>query len=131
MRAEAALERSETSYRAIFESAEDCIFVHDWDTGAIVDVNPTACRTYGWSREEMLRLDVGDVQLERTALHASTRHWPTSRRPSAGEVVRFEWHRRNRDGSLHWDEVMLKAADNRRPAARPRLHPRDQRPQAR
>ena len=25
-------------------------------------------------------------------------------------MVRFEWHRRNRDGSLHWDEVMLKAA---------------------
>ena len=23
---------------------------------------------------------------------------------------RFEWHRRNRDGSLHWDEVCLKRA---------------------
>ena len=28
-----------------------------------------------------------------------------------GEAVAFEWHRRNRDGSLHWDEVYLKAAE--------------------
>jgi PAS domain S-box-containing protein len=27
-----------------------------------------------------------------------------------GGPVRFEWRRRNRDGSLHWDEVCLKAA---------------------
>ena len=28
----------------------------------------------------------------------------------SGKPVRFEWHRRNRDGSLHWDEVVLKKA---------------------
>ena len=61
VRAEAALVQSETSYRAIFESAEDSIFVHDWDTGAIVDVNSTACRTYGWPREELLKVSIGDV----------------------------------------------------------------------
>jgi PAS domain S-box-containing protein len=109
VRAEAALAASETSYRAIFESAEDAIFVHDWDTGAIVDVNPTACRVFGWSRDEMLKLDVEEFSsnvapyTRETALH----YLDAARR---GQVVRFEWHRRNRDGSLHWDEAMLKAA---------------------
>jgi len=109
LRAEAALADSETSYRAIFESAEDAIFVHDWDTGAIVDVNPTACRVYGWPRDEMLKLEVEQFSsnvppyTRDTALH----YLDTARR---GQVVRFEWHRRSRDGSLHWDEVMLKAA---------------------
>jgi len=109
LRAEAALAVSETSYRAIFESAEDAIFVRDWDNGAIVDVNPTACRVYGWPRDEMLKLEVEQFSsnvapyTRDTAFH----YLDAARR---GQVVRFEWHRRNRDGSLHWDEVMLKAA---------------------
>jgi len=109
LRAEAALADSESSYRAIFESAEDAIFVHDWDTGEIVDVNPTACRLFGWPRDEMLKLGVEQFSsnvppyTRDTALH----YLDTAR---SGQVVRFEWHRRNRDDSLHWDEVMLKAA---------------------
>ena len=73
VRAEAALAASETSYRAIFESAEDAIFVHDWDTGAIVDVNPTACRVFGWSRDEMLKLDVEDFSSNVAAVHPRDR----------------------------------------------------------
>src|SRR5581483_10037943 len=51
----------EASYKAIFEAAEDAIFVHDWDSGALVDVNPKACAVYGYSAEELKRLTVGDV----------------------------------------------------------------------
>ena len=39
MRAAEALRVSEASYRAIFDAAEDAIFVNDFNTGAIVDVN--------------------------------------------------------------------------------------------
>src|SRR5690606_14900388 len=42
---EEALAASEANYRAIFEAAEDAIFIHDYDTGRIVDVNPKACST--------------------------------------------------------------------------------------
>jgi len=49
--AAAALRASEANYREIFEASEDSIFVHDWETGAIVDVNPRACETYGYTRE--------------------------------------------------------------------------------
>ena len=52
-RAEDALRTSEASYRAMFDASEDAILVHDWDTGAIVDVNPKACRAYGYTAEEM------------------------------------------------------------------------------
>jgi PAS domain-containing protein len=40
--AERALRDSEASYRAIFEASEDAIFIHDWDSGAILDVSPKA-----------------------------------------------------------------------------------------
>ncbi|MET0209036.1 MAG: PAS domain S-box protein, partial [Burkholderiaceae bacterium] len=60
-RADEALRLSEASYRAIFDAAEDAIFVHDIETAAIVDVNARACADFGYSRDELLRLTIGDL----------------------------------------------------------------------
>ena len=54
-RVEAALRQSEEQYRRIFESAADSFFVADLE-GRIVEANPAACRTYGYSHEEITRL---------------------------------------------------------------------------
>ena len=108
-RAEHALRESEASYRAIFEAAEDAIFVHDWDTGAIVDVNPKACESFGYSHEEMCGISVGQIS---SGVPPFTEEEAGRRVGEAklGRTVQFEWHRRNKDGSLHWDEVRLKSA---------------------
>jgi len=109
MQGEAALKASELSYRGIFEASDDAIFVHDWNTGAIVDVNPRACETYGWSYEEMLEVSLDDMSSgvpPYTADEALRLIEEAKRKGSA----RAEWHRRNKDGSLHWDDVLLKSA---------------------
>jgi PAS domain-containing protein len=54
LRADETLRMSEESYRTIFESIEDGVVVHDWDSGALVDVNPKACETSGFRREDVL-----------------------------------------------------------------------------
>ncbi|BAU50180.1 histidine kinase [Sulfurifustis variabilis] len=112
VRAAAELERmySEASYRSIFEASEDAIFVHDWDTGAIVDVNPKACAAYGYSYDEMRRINVGDLSSGEPpyTLEEAGRLFEKVKR---GEPQRIEWHRRNKDGSLHWDEVYIRAAE--------------------
>jgi len=105
-RTEAALRASETSYRAIFENAEDAIFVHDLDTGAIVDVNWKACQTYGYSRDEMLVIDVAELG-SGIPPYTGDRVACYLKMARQGIPQRFEWHRRNKDGSLHWDEVTL------------------------
>jgi PAS domain S-box-containing protein len=110
MRAEAALSASEASYRAIFEASEDAILLHDWDTGAFVDANPKACRTYGYSVEEFRGLTVNEVSAGTPPYTGDdAARWLEKAR--AGEPVSFEWRRRNRDGSLHWDDVCLKAVE--------------------
>ena len=109
LRAREALSRSEASYRAIFESAEDAIFIHDWHTGEVLDVNPKACETHGYSREEMRGISLADVSSgvpPYTAEHALAK----IQLARLGRCPPFEWHRRNKDGSLHWDEVRLKPA---------------------
>jgi PAS domain S-box-containing protein len=102
-----ALRVSEASYRAIFDAAEDAIFVHDVETGAIVDVNPRACATFGYSREEFRRLDVG-------ALGTGERPYTQQDameligRAAAGEQLRIEWLGKSKDGSLRWHEVYVR-----------------------
>jgi len=105
-RAAEALQISETSYRAIFEAAQDAIFVHDWDSGAIVDVNPRACDLYGYRREELLQATVAELSsnVPPFTQQEAVRHIEAAK---SGRTVRIEWHRRNKDGSLHWDEVVI------------------------
>jgi PAS domain S-box-containing protein len=106
---EEVLRRSEASYRAIFEASEDAIFIHDWDSGAIIDVNLRACQLYGYTYEELKSIKVAAVS---TGIHPYTAEEAAKwlQKAKAGQSVRFEWHRRNKDGSLHWDDVVLRPA---------------------
>jgi PAS domain S-box-containing protein len=104
-----ALRTSEASYREIFEASDDAIFVADWDTGAIVDVNPRACEIYGYARAELLAARIGDFGSGAAPYDKAAASLWIERARRDGSVD-FEWQRRNRDGSLHWDEVRLKAA---------------------
>jgi PAS domain S-box-containing protein len=59
-RSEAALQRSEEMFRALFENAKDAIMIAD-DRGRYVDVNPAACEVLGIPREELTRLALWDL----------------------------------------------------------------------
>ncbi|NLD55779.1 MAG: PAS domain S-box protein [Burkholderiaceae bacterium] len=103
-----ALRNSEASYRAIFEAVEDAIFVHDWQTGDVLDFNGKACEAYGYPREEMLGWGI-DAFSSGTPPYTATEAQAWVERARRGEQPLFIWHRRRRDGSLRWDEVRLKA----------------------
>jgi PAS domain S-box-containing protein len=106
-RMECELRASEASYRAIFEASEDCIFIHDIESGAIVDVNPKACEVYGYDHDMMMTLRPGDLG-SMASPYTDADAMRAIQRARDGEVVRFEWRRRNADGRLAWDEVCLK-----------------------
>ncbi len=65
--AEKALEESREWYRALFESVADAIFVHpvmpDGTPGSFIEVNEAACRLLGYSREELLKRTVYDIDV--------------------------------------------------------------------
>ena len=56
-----ALRQSEERFRTIFNSVNDLIFVHDFETGSFVDVNHSACEMLGYTRDELLKLKIGDL----------------------------------------------------------------------
>jgi two-component system, LuxR family, sensor kinase FixL len=94
-------------YRDVFEYASDAIFIHDYGSGAMIEVNTQACRLTGYSREELIGGFVQHFSMDdprycgREALrriHAVVEHGPQS----------FEWILRHRQGHHFPVEVELK-----------------------
>ena len=64
------LRRSEERHRAFFEKNHSIQLLVDPSTGAIVDANTAACEFYGYSRDQILRLNIADINtLPADAVH--------------------------------------------------------------
>ncbi|MEJ2717853.1 MAG: PAS domain S-box protein [Deltaproteobacteria bacterium] len=100
-RAEEALGESEANYRAIFNAANDAIFVHDIQTGKILDVNRKMCEMYGYSMAEASRLRVEALSSGKPPYSQKEAvRW--IKRAVAGEPQLFEWQAKNKQGQLFW-----------------------------
>ncbi len=55
------IEESETRYRTIFQSAAEGILIADIETKRFIDANPAICRIMGYSKEELLGMDVSQI----------------------------------------------------------------------
>jgi len=106
---EDTLTASEASYRALFDSANDAIFIHDGATGAIMDVNGKMAEMYGYRAAEAGNLSVAEISSGQPPYiqeNALTR----IRLAAAGEPQLFEWLAKDKNGRLFWVEVSLKRA---------------------
>jgi PAS domain S-box-containing protein len=106
---EYALRTGEERFFTIFNSVNDAIFIHDADSGAILDVNDKMCDMYGYTREEALNVDIGELSsgiVPYTLENAIAK----VRITASGEPHLFEWHCRHKNGKLFWGEVNMKRA---------------------
>lgn len=92
------------SYRDLFDSVEDAIFIQDTN-GVFLDVNMGACRLSGYSKEEYIGKTPADFSvIELNDPDLPKRHMPFA---LAGTPQRFNWWARKKDGSLHLKEVNM------------------------
>jgi len=105
-RVEEALRRSEENYRTIFDAANDAIFVHDADTGQIIDINQKMCEMYGYTAEEARQLTLGG----RNSPYSQENALQLIRKAAEGEPQLFEWMAKDKGGRNFWVEVNLKHA---------------------
>jgi PAS domain S-box-containing protein len=103
-------EASDAVYRAIFDLANDAIFLHDASTGAIVDVNRKMTELYGYSREEAQHLSVVDLS-GGAPPYTQQRALQLLEAAAAGEPQLFEWLAKDRSGRTFWVEVSLKRVE--------------------
>ena len=105
----ARLRHSEERFHTIYDSLNDAIFIHDAETGCILDVNETACRFYGYGREELLSMglqQLGTGEAPYSGAEALT--W--IQRCAEGTPQTFEWITTTRYSSRLWVEVSMRRA---------------------
>ena len=68
--AEGALHESEERFRVIFEKANDAIHINN-DDDEILAVNSRMCELMGYSREELLKMHIADLQAPEIRQHGS------------------------------------------------------------
>jgi len=100
--AEEALRLSEERFRHLFYGAADALFIHDRE-GHFVDVNQVACDSLGYSRAELLRMNVRDIETQMPDPDLNLM-WE---RASSGANVTTEGFHRRRDGSTFPVEVHI------------------------
>ncbi|MBN1924359.1 MAG: PAS domain S-box protein [Prolixibacteraceae bacterium] len=54
--ADSALRESEEKYRQIFSIGSDALFLVDYFSGKIIDVNPTAAKMFGYKKDHLLKI---------------------------------------------------------------------------
>ena len=105
--AEEELRVSEANYRTIFDTGYDAIFVHDIETGAILDANKQMCEMYGYTHDEVMNLSVEDISLgESPYTQKEAIEW-IHRAATQGPQT-FEWLCKKKNGETFWVEVTLK-----------------------
>ncbi|MHC4926077.1 MAG: PAS domain S-box protein [Planctomycetota bacterium] len=108
-KAEEELKMAGQQYRQIFNTTIDSLFVHDAETGEILDVNETMLKMYGYSRQEALALSVGDLSSGEPP-YTQAEAVEHIRRAVEEGTQQFTWHSKKKNGDCFWAEVSLNCA---------------------
>jgi PAS domain S-box-containing protein len=108
-KASLALQKSNEYIQAIFDSATDAIFIHDGETGKILDVNEPMCTMYGYTKNEVMQLEFDDL---------GTGKHPYSMEDAKKLMLKSfnegpqtaDWIVRHKDGHFFWTEVSIRYA---------------------
>ena len=77
-RAEEALNKSETQFKTLFDEHPAVMITHDPVTGDIVDANQAAAAYYGWSIDELRRMNIKQLNtLSPEAIQQEIDNWLT------------------------------------------------------
>ncbi|WP_372847143.1 PAS domain S-box protein [Pontiella sp.] len=99
---------SDSHLRAIFDAMNDAVFVHDAQSGGILDFNENAQTMFGYSRGQLLEASVGSLSLNRPPFTEEAALAHMAKALSEGPH-RFEWQSRRSDGAVFWTEINMSA----------------------
>ncbi len=107
-RAELAIRTSEQNFREIFNSTTEAIFIHDAETGQIIDVNERMLKMWGYEcKDAVLGQNIGNLSKGISPYNEETAQQLMQRAILEGPQM-FEWMSKRRDGSTFWSEVTLR-----------------------
>jgi PAS domain S-box-containing protein len=99
--AEEQMRASEARYHTLFEYAPDGIVIDD-GAGRYLDANASACRMFGYSRAEFIKLEASDIVLPAEVSQIEG----AIDAIKSGVPYHQEWHFRRKDGSIFPADVI-------------------------
>ncbi|WP_279341600.1 PAS domain-containing protein [Geothrix sp. SG200] len=108
-RTEEVLRQGEQTLRNLFDAVNDALFVHDLETGAILEANARATEMYGYTPEEFRQIPVSTFS-EDIPPYTQAEALAWIRRAASGTPQVFEWRGRHRSGRSFWVEVNMRRA---------------------
>ena len=100
-RIQSALQSAESRFRIFFENIPLPLLVYDVASLRFVDVNPAACRQYGYSHDEFMSLSLGDLWAADDATWAAARL-----ADNATPLLTGATRHRHKDGSIRDVDVV-------------------------
>jgi len=98
---------SEKNYHEIFDSSSDALFIHDMETGDILDVNRTMLRMYGYTdKDEVLDVNSDKLGVFYEGYDSAKGKELIQKSLESGKYA-FEWLARKKNGELFWADVSL------------------------
>ncbi len=97
-------------YRAIFDLVNDAIFIHDADSGSIIDINQTALDMFSCSREDLIGAETDRFSLGQ-APHSHAEALARIQAAREGKPQLFEWQAKDLQGNVFWVEVNMRLAE--------------------
>jgi len=102
---EQQLRESEARFRSVFEDAGDAFYIHN-NLGKILDINQVACDQTGYSRKELLNLNVTELDTNFTT-DGLKQLWETGQESSSQFPITVESSHQRKDGNVFPIEVRL------------------------
>jgi PAS domain S-box-containing protein len=102
-KSKSALEESEKRYRTLMEQAAEAIFIHNIN-GQIIDANQQACMSLGYSKKELLSMNIADIDPSVKETKHGSMFWP---KVLAGQSITFLSTQNRKNGSIFSVEVTL------------------------
>jgi PAS domain S-box-containing protein len=104
---EVTLDSMVLNQRAVFDELNDAVIVHDVHDNQIIDVNQSACDIFGYSREEFLGMNMGELTADEPPYNKEEfLRW--LKKPAELKVKRMEWKAKDRSGRSFWIELKSK-----------------------
>lgn len=106
-----SLIEKETNYREIFNSTNEAIFIHDAETGQILDVNERMLSMYGYDKkDEVFSLTVSDLSSDVEPFREQDALKKIKDTFHTGQQT-FTWQARKSSGEVFWTEVSLQKSN--------------------
>jgi PAS domain S-box-containing protein len=101
------ISEKEKWFRNIYNSVIDTIFIHDYYTGEIIDINNSGEKLLGYDKNEIKNLNIGELS-SNVPPYTNEEALKRIRNSKNESYQRFEWLSKRKDGKLVWVDIILK-----------------------